>query len=94
MISIGIDAAKGKSTVCILKLYGELFVPPRDVSHTESELESLIFLIRSFGAPVKALWNRLALTTIALAVQNIIMSPLKYCLVLYFINFHPPTHTS
>lgn len=54
MISIGIDAAKGKSTVCILKPYGEVVVPPRDVSHTASELESLIFMIKSFGESIKA----------------------------------------
>lgn len=54
MISIGIDAAKGKSTVCILKPYGEVVVPPRNISHTASELDSLIFLIKSLGEPVKA----------------------------------------
>lgn len=47
MISIGIDAAKGKSTVCILKPYGEVVVPPRDVSHTAAELKSLMFLGRT-----------------------------------------------
>lgn len=54
MISIGIDAAKGKSTVCILKPYGEVVVPPRDIMHKASELESLIFLLKSLGEPVKA----------------------------------------
>jgi transposase len=54
MISIGIDAAKGKSTICIMKSYGEVLVPPRDVAHTATELQSLIFLIKSFGEPVRA----------------------------------------
>jgi transposase len=54
MISIGIDAAKGKSTICIMKSYGEVLVPPRDVAHTATELQSLIFLLKSFGEPVKA----------------------------------------
>lgn len=54
MISIGIDAAKGKSTICILKPYGEVVVPPRDILHTASELESLVFLLKSLGEPVKA----------------------------------------
>lgn len=54
MISVGIDAAKGKSTVCIMKSYGEIIVPPRDIAHTASELQSLIFLIKSFGENVRA----------------------------------------
>ena len=54
MISIGIDAAKGKSTICILKPYGEVVVPPRDIMHTAPELESLVFLLKSLGEPVKA----------------------------------------
>jgi transposase len=54
MISIGIDAAKGKSTICIMKSYGEILVPPRDVAHTASELQSLVFLLKSFGEPVRA----------------------------------------
>ena len=29
MISVGIDAAKGKSTVCIMKSHGEVIVPPK-----------------------------------------------------------------
>ena len=31
MISVGINAAKGKSTVCRMKSYGEVIVPPRDI---------------------------------------------------------------
>ena len=54
MISVGIDAAKGKSTVCIMKSYGEVIVPPRDIAHTASELQSLVFLVKSFGESVKA----------------------------------------
>mgnify|MGYP000237415600 CR=1 FL=1 len=36
MISVGIDVAKGKSTVCILKPYGEIVSKPFDISHVES----------------------------------------------------------
>ena len=31
MISVGIDVAKGKSTVCILKPYGEIVSKPFDM---------------------------------------------------------------
>ncbi|MCQ4936335.1 IS110 family transposase [Anaerotignum propionicum] len=54
MISVGIDAAKGKSTVCIMKSYGEVIVPPRDIAHTASELQSFVFLLKSFGENVKS----------------------------------------
>lgn len=38
MISIGIDISKGKSTVCIVKPYGEVLKAPYEVAHTEEEL--------------------------------------------------------
>ena len=37
MISVGIDVSKGKSTVCIIKPYGEIVASPFEVKHTESE---------------------------------------------------------
>lgn len=41
MISIGVDVAKGKSTVCALKPYGEVLLAPRDYRHTTDNLEKL-----------------------------------------------------
>lgn len=35
MISVGIDVAKGKSTVCILKPYGEIVSKPFDWSYVK-----------------------------------------------------------
>lgn len=48
MIVIGIDISKGKSTVCILSLYGEVIQSPREVFHTETELSKLIEQIQQF----------------------------------------------
>ena len=48
MISVGIDVSKGKSTVCILKLGGEVVKPPFEIDHTADELDSLVSLIKSF----------------------------------------------
>ena len=45
MVSIGIDVSKGKSTVCFLKLHGEVLHKPFEVLHTESSLSHLINLI-------------------------------------------------
>ena len=42
MVSIGIDVSKGKSTVCFLKLHGEVLNKPFEVEHTESSLSHLI----------------------------------------------------
>ena len=41
MYSIGIDAAKGKSTVCILSETGEVILPPKDYKHDSEGLSSL-----------------------------------------------------
>ena len=41
MYSVGIDASKGKSTVCILKETGECILTPRDFNHTKDDLEAL-----------------------------------------------------
>ena len=42
MISVGIDVSKEKSTICVLKPYGEIVMKPKDVQHTESELSKLV----------------------------------------------------
>ena len=41
MISVGIDVSKGKSTVCILKPYGEIMCSPFEMLHGEKELNAL-----------------------------------------------------
>ena len=33
MISVGVDVSKGKSTVCILKPYGEVVSSPFEIHH-------------------------------------------------------------
>ena len=52
MISVGIDVAKGKSTVCILKPYGEIVSRPFDISHTEKDLHALATMILRFDDDV------------------------------------------
>ena len=41
MISVGVDVSKGKSTICILKPYGEMIMSPKDYEHTQSDLKKL-----------------------------------------------------
>lgn len=53
MISVGIDVAKGKSTVCILKPYREIVSKPFDISHTEKDLSELSSMLLRFDDEVK-----------------------------------------
>ncbi len=53
VISVGIDVSKGKSTVCILKPYGEVISSPFEVRHTESELSSLVDMILRLDGKVR-----------------------------------------
>ena len=46
MISIGIDVSKEKSTVCILKPYGEVVSRPFEVCHVEKQLSELTSMLR------------------------------------------------
>lgn len=53
MISVGIDVAKGKSTVCILKPYGEIISKPFDIAHVEKDLGELAAMLLRFDDEVK-----------------------------------------
>lgn len=53
MICVGIDVSKEKSTVCILKPYGELLCSPYEIKHTESELSELSNIILRVDDEVK-----------------------------------------
>ncbi len=53
MICVGIDIAKGKSTVCFLKPGGEVLKTPYDIEHTAEEIAKLIRDIRSYDEEVR-----------------------------------------
>ena len=46
MNAVGIDVSKGKSTVSVLRPFGEVVVSPFDVPHTGSDLKTLAILIK------------------------------------------------
>lgn len=46
MNCVGIDVSKGKSTVAVMRPFGEVVVPPFDVQHTTSELMKLKNLLK------------------------------------------------
>jgi len=53
MISVGIDVSKEKSTVCILKPYGEMISSPYEISHTEKDLTQLASFIARLDDEVR-----------------------------------------
>lgn len=53
MISVGIDVSKGKSTVCILKPYGEIVSKPFEIAHIEKDLRELTAMLLRFDDEVK-----------------------------------------
>ena len=53
MNAVGIDVSKGKSTVSVLRPFGEVVASPFDVAHTGSELKSLADLIKKLRGETK-----------------------------------------
>ena len=53
MNAIGIDVSKGKSTVAILRPFGEIVAEPFDVIHNDDDLNSLINRIKSLSGETK-----------------------------------------
>ena len=53
MISVGVDVSKGKSTVCILKPYGEVGCSPFEVLHVEKELDALDALLNKLDGEIR-----------------------------------------
>lgn len=53
MISVGIDVSKGKSTICILKPYGEIVCNPFEAQHVEAELASLDSMLSKLDGEIK-----------------------------------------
>ena len=47
MNAVGIDVSKGKSTVTILRPFGEIVASPFEIKHTREDIGSLINLIKS-----------------------------------------------
>ncbi len=53
MVSVGIDVSKEKSTVCILKPYGEIVSKPFEVNHVERELSELSTMLLHLNDEVR-----------------------------------------
>jgi len=55
MISVGIDVSKEKSTVCMLKPYGEVVSRPFEINHVDKELGELSNMLLRFDDEVKVI---------------------------------------
>ena len=53
VISVGIDISKEKSTVCVLKPYGEVVCSPFEINHTEKDLSELSAMLLRLNEDVK-----------------------------------------
>ena len=55
MISVGVDVSKEKSTVCIMKPYGEIISKPFELSHTEKDLSELANMLLRLDGEVRVI---------------------------------------
>lgn len=55
MNAVGIDVSKGKSTVAIMRPFGEIVSSPFEMSHTEKELKQLVFQIKKLRGESKVI---------------------------------------
>lgn len=53
MNAVGIDVSKGKSTVAVLRPFGEIVVSPFDVFHNPKELGELVTLLKSLDGETR-----------------------------------------
>lgn len=89
MISVGIDISKDKSTVCMLRPYGEVVEAPYNIEHTEQALNALIWHIKSFDEDVKVVleatggYHQVVVTKLLEAdIFTVVVNPYimkKYC---------------
>ena len=55
MNAVGIDVSKGKSTIAVMRPFGEVVASPYDVGHTEGELKELARFLKSLPGETRVL---------------------------------------
>lgn len=53
MLSVGIDISKEKSTVCLMRPFGEIVAGPFEIAHTEKDLSELSHMIKRLDSDVR-----------------------------------------
>lgn len=55
MNAVGIDVSKGKSTIAVMRPFGEVVASPYNVDHTESEPKELARFLKSLPGETRVL---------------------------------------
>ena len=53
MNSVGIDISKGRSTVAVMRPFGEIVIPPFEIRHSDSELSELARRLKSLNGETR-----------------------------------------
>ena len=53
MNSVGIDISKGRSTIAVMRPFGEVVISPFEVRHTDSELSELARQLKSLNGETR-----------------------------------------
>lgn len=62
MNSVGIDISKGRSTVAVMRPFGEVVISPFEVRHTDSELSELAKLLKSLDGETRVVMRPMEIT--------------------------------
>ena len=62
MNSVGIDISKGRSTVAVMRPFGEVVISPFEVRHTDSELSELARQLKSLNGETRVVMEAMETT--------------------------------
>jgi transposase len=79
MNAVGIDVSKGKSTVAILRPFGEIVASPFEVMHTASELGKLASLLKSLNGETKVVMECTGVYYLPIANALRVAAPYANC---------------
>ena len=63
MNSVGIDISKGRSTIAVMRPFGEVVISPFEVPHTDSELSELARRLKSLDGETRVVMRPRETTT-------------------------------
>ena len=63
MNCVGIDVSKGKSTIAVMRPFGEVVVSPFEVCHTVNELSELARQLKSLDGETRVVMDLQVITT-------------------------------
>ena len=73
MISVGIDVSKGKSTVCVLKPYGEIVCSPFEMQHVEKDLEAFQNLLQKLDGEIRIVMEATGIYHLPVLILSILV---------------------